>query len=73
MNRSTCLLAIALLAAGCGGSATAGRTASAPLAPTVQNAPAEPRVVELRHFYLLSPGPNAKLVITRSDVADASR
>lgn len=24
---------------------------------------------ELRHFYLLSPGPNATLVVTRSDVS----
>jgi hypothetical protein len=27
------------------------------------------RTVELRHVYLLSPGPNATLVVTRSDVA----
>jgi hypothetical protein len=27
-------------------------------------------VAELRHFYLLSPGPNATLVVTRSDLSD---
>jgi hypothetical protein len=27
-----------------------------------------PRRVELRHIYLLSPGPNAKLVVTQSDI-----
>ena len=26
------------------------------------------QVVELRHIYLLSPGPNSTLVVTRSDV-----
>jgi len=27
----------------------------------------------LRHFYLLSPGPRATLVVTRSDLAAAER
>ena len=27
-------------------------------------------VAELRHFYLLSPGPNATMVVTRSDLSD---
>jgi hypothetical protein len=40
-------------------------------APTV--APARTaQHVEVRHFYLLSPGPNATLVVTRSDVAPAA-
>lgn len=39
------------------------------------NAPSETashthNVAELRHFYLLSPGPNATLVVTRSDLSD---
>jgi hypothetical protein len=27
-------------------------------------------VAELRHFYLLSPGPNETMIVTRSDLAD---
>lgn len=74
MNRFACLSAIALLAAGCSSrGAIPAATASAPPASNAQRAAAQPQVVELRHFYLLTPGPgpNAKLVVTRSDLADA--
>ncbi len=36
-------------------------------APASSTQPAS-EIVELRHFYLLSPGPGATLVVTRSDV-----
>jgi len=71
MNRFACLSAIALLAAACAShGARPAATASAPPAPAASTAA---RVVELRHFYLLTPGPNAKLVVTRSDVVDEPR
>jgi hypothetical protein len=31
------------------------------------------KTVEVRHFYLLAPGPNSVLVVTRSDVPEAAR
>ncbi|HYQ28494.1 MAG TPA: hypothetical protein VER04_14790 [Polyangiaceae bacterium] len=71
MKRLTCLSALALLAAGCGRGAIPAASASAPAPQPAERAEASARVVELRHFYLLTPGPNAKLVVTRSDLADA--
>jgi hypothetical protein len=76
MNRLAFLSAIALFAAGCASrSAIPAATAQAPRAqhagttPPSDATPPSPRVVELRHFYLLSPGPNTTLVVTRSDLA----
>lgn len=75
MTRLVSLTAIALLAVGC---ATHTQDRATPAsAPHTQRAQPQPRpaeVVELRHFYLLSPGPgpSAKLVVTRSDLAAAS-
>jgi hypothetical protein len=75
MNRFASLSAIALLAAGCASQNVMKAEAAA--APRVEEPPrgtppSASRVVELRHFYLLSPGPNAKLVVTRSDVSPSS-
>lgn len=72
MNRFALLSAIALLATACA-TKNAIRTAKAPLAPTVHPTSSAPRVVELRHFYLLSPGPRTTLVVTRSDAAASER
>lgn len=72
MNRFAFLSVVALLAIGC---ATRGAPPATPttgaLTPAAKGAP--PQVVELRHFYLLSPGPSSTLVVTRSDVATAER
>ncbi len=83
MNRFALISTIALLAAGCASrSAVPATSAKAPLAqasyataPTsYATAPtSESQGVELRHFYLLSPGPSATLVVTRSDVAPRNR
>jgi hypothetical protein len=69
MTRFAFLSAVALLAAGC-----ASRTAAPPTSVTAahtqsaRSAQHASEEIELRHYYLLSPGPNAKLVVTRSDV-----
>jgi len=79
MNPIASLFGIALFAAGCAHhgavpptdasaqrsviSASADRSAPRPAAEGV----------ELRHFYLLSPGPKATLVVTRSDLAGPSQ
>ncbi len=74
MKRFTTLFAIALLAAGCASrSAMPATTASARLTEPARTTPPDSQVVELRHFYLLSPGPSARLVVTRSDVATGER
>ena len=65
-------LSIALLVlVGC--SSQVPRPATSPLAAAPSPAPSANKVVELRHIYLLSPGPNATLVVTRSDVPGASQ
>jgi len=68
MNRLASLLVIAWLT-GCashsGIPATTARAVPPQPARATQRAP---EVVELRHFYLLSPGPRATLVVTRSDL-----
>jgi hypothetical protein len=72
MIRFASLFVLALLAAGCASRSAIPATAAASRAPHAEPAQAAPpasRVVELRHFYLLSPGPNARLVVTRSDLA----
>ena len=70
------LFASLALTAGCASAVArpaAGAGPSVP-APTQQmQTNTQERTVELRHFYLLSPGPNATLVVTRSDVPAASR
>jgi len=72
MNRFALLSVIALLATACA-SKGAMPAAAAPPTPTVHPTSSAPRAVELRHFYLLSPGPRATLVVTRSDLAAAER
>ena len=68
MNRLASLSAIALLAGGCASAGKPGALSAkaAPL-PIARSTPPASRVVELRHFYLLSPGPGARLVVTRRD------
>ena len=69
MRLASTLLFSFVFASGCSSQlATPSRTA--------QQAASRPRPsanegVEVRHFYLLSPGPNATLVVTRSDVPDS--
>ncbi len=65
---SLVLLGSILLTAACtGGAARPAQSATAPIGSQKQG-----QVVELRHFYLLSPGPKATLVVTRSDVSSAA-
>lgn len=46
----------------------AGSEATVPVpAPRVSTAFAAPQARALRHYYLLSPGPNATLVVTRAE------
>jgi len=79
MNPIACLFVIASFAAGCASqgavppkTARAQRTViPASTRGFAQRSPADG--VELRHFYLLSPGPKATLVVTRSDLAGASQ
>jgi len=74
MNLFAYVSAIALLAAGCGSRGAIPRaTANAPPTQPARRAPAASGVVELRHFYLLTPGPDAKLVVTRSDSTEVRR
>ena len=73
MNRFALLPLIAVIAAGCASRsvppATPSTTADpASIASQAQPTPASSQAVELRHFYLLSPGPSSKMVVTRSDV-----
>ncbi|MES1176423.1 MAG: hypothetical protein ABUL62_19020 [Myxococcales bacterium] len=58
------LLCSLALATGCASSAARPAQNAAPGAPLQKQA----QTVELRHIYLLSPGPNSTLVVTRSDV-----
>jgi hypothetical protein len=62
---SLVLLSSLVLAAGCASSAARPVQSAGP--GTRAQKQAQP--VELRHIYLLSPGPNSTLVVTRSDVA----
>ena len=69
----TSLLPLVCLAVGCANrTAVASRTARE-LAPPAETPQPSSKVVELRHFYLLTPGPNAKLVVTRSDVGESAQ
>lgn len=74
MLRIACLPILVLLAVGCASrqappvatpTATGGQTSHA----TPRRAQADSETVELRHFYLLSPGPSSTLVVTRSEPA----
>jgi hypothetical protein len=74
MNLASSLVVVTLVT-GCASGVGSARTHSP---PPPQKEPANaagalsgPKQLELRHFYLLSPGPNATLVITRRDVPDA--
>jgi len=74
MTRFAFLSTIALLAAGCATRSSMPATpASATLATPAPAKPPAAQNAELRHFYLLSPGPRSTLVVTRSDVATAER
>lgn len=59
-------LAVIAVSAGCGRSAVPVQPESA---ASLQGGSQAQNTAELRHFYLLSPGPNATLVVTRSDLA----
>ncbi|MEI9948368.1 MAG: hypothetical protein WDO74_05145 [Pseudomonadota bacterium] len=72
MNLFVAASAIALLAGCASQSAKPATTARASFAQSARTTqPSQDG--ELRHFYLLSPGPSSKLVVTRSDLTDASR
>jgi hypothetical protein len=59
------LLTSLALASGC---------ASAVAPPAQSAAPQKrPQTVELRHIYLLSPGPNSTLVVTQSDMGASTQ
>ena len=73
MNRLTSLIVIALLTGCASHSALPATTARAMPAPSPRSTPPAAQHVELRHFYLLSPGPSATLVVTRSDLAAGNR
>ena len=64
MNQLASLLLTVTCLAGCASRAEAPR-AAAPMRPALHGGKAE-APLELRHFYLLSPGPDAKLVVTHS-------
>ncbi|HEY0463304.1 MAG TPA: hypothetical protein VGC79_03805 [Polyangiaceae bacterium] len=74
MNPFASFFAIALLTVGCASAshnAMPATTATTATASTRHARPARPAPpasqVELRHFYLLSPGPSATLVVTHRD------
>ena len=72
MNSFASLSAIALLAVSCAGkSALPATTALAPRAQPAHASMPAAQTVELRHFYLLSPGQGPTLVVTRSELAPA--
>jgi hypothetical protein len=73
MNRLASLLVIALLTGCASRGAIPATTARALPAQPARSTPPEAQVVELRHFYLLSPGPRATLVVTRSDLPSGDR
>lgn len=72
MNRIAYLATLASLAVGCASRsalpvpATATPAQAGHATPPPAHAQAS-KDVELRHFYLLSPGPSSTLVVTRSD------
>ncbi len=70
MNFASLSIAILVLA-GC--SSQAAKPAASPVGAAPELPASSNKVVELRHIYLLSPGPNATLVVTRSDVPSASQ
>jgi hypothetical protein len=69
MIRFACLSGLVLLAVGCASQRAMPAQAAATPRVVEPATGTTPRIVELRHFYLLAPGPNAKLVVTRSDLA----
>ncbi|HEX3852114.1 MAG TPA: hypothetical protein VHW01_14180 [Polyangiaceae bacterium] len=62
------LMLLAAFAAGCASNGGLPMKSEANLSS--ETASHTRHVAELRHFYLLSPGPNATLVVTRSDLSD---
>jgi hypothetical protein len=76
MHFASLLISISLVS-GCASAVGRPAASAQPAALAPRPADANPpnsahQVVELRHFYLLSPGPNATLVVTRSDVPRAA-
>ena len=67
MNFKPAFLCCALLAGCANHVETPPRVAQQPALTVAPGR--ESQHLEVRHFYLLSPGPNATLVVTRSDVA----
>jgi len=76
MTRIACFAAFVLLVSGCA-SRNSAPPQAAPATPTQLSHATPPAAaesqVELRHFYLLSPGPRATLVVTRTDTAPTPR
>jgi hypothetical protein len=73
MNQIAFLSALTWLVTGCASrSAPPATSSTATRAQAAHASPPETQVVELRHFYLLSPGPSSKLVITRSEPTTSS-
>jgi len=76
MARFAFLSMFALIASACASRGTLPPATAGANTAHVQPAHATTRpahAVELRHFYLLSPGPSSTLVVTRSDIAPANR
>jgi hypothetical protein len=61
---------VLLLALGSGCASQGAASVKTQSAASVEAASSPRSGSELRHFYLLSPGPNATLVVTRSDLTD---
>jgi len=68
MKKLPWMMLLAALAAGCASRGELPVKSEASLSG--ETASHTRNVAELRHFYLLSPGPNATLVVTRSDLSD---
>ena len=74
MKLIACLAVLALVAVGCASrNAPPATTATTTPAHVGHATPPGSQAVELRHFYLLSPGPSSTLVVTRSDPAPGPR
>jgi hypothetical protein len=64
------IMLLTALAAGCAKQAELPLKSEANVARETASSARKGNVAELRHFYLLSPGPNETMVVTRSDLAE---
>jgi hypothetical protein len=64
------MMLLIALAAGCAKQTELPLNSEASVARETASSTRNGNVAELRHFYLLSPGPNETMVVTRSDLAD---